>query len=87
MGRAFPFTGKYDLAALNEMGVGPHSLKERVRELGGNLVLDSSPQGVRLVFTLPLEPSRQSPPSPERSHEDGPMSAPGQRAPKADGME
>ena len=85
-GHGFPFTGKYDLAALNEMGVGPHSLKERVRELGGNLVLDSSPQGVRLVFTLPLEPSRQSPPSPERVQQDGAMSAPRQRAPKADRM-
>ena len=85
-GQGFPFTGEYDLASLNEMGVGPHSLKERVREMGGHLVLDSSPQGVRLVITLPLEPSRQSPHSSERSQEDGPMSAPGQRAPKADRM-
>ena len=61
-GHGFPFTGKFDLAALNEMGIGPHSLKERVGLLGGQLLLESSVQGVRLVIIVPLDRSRQAPP-------------------------
>jgi signal transduction histidine kinase len=55
-GRGFPFSGSYDLAALNAMGRGPLTLRERVAELGGGLQLDSSQTGVRVVVTLPLAP-------------------------------
>jgi signal transduction histidine kinase len=74
-GHGFPFTGKFDLAALNEMGVGPHSLKERVTTLGGELMLDSSPQGVRLIVTIPLDRPRQSS-TPSPPQEDRPLSPP-----------
>ena len=53
-GKGFPFSGSYDLAALNAMGKGPLTLKERVAELSGHLQLDSSETGVRVVVTLPL---------------------------------
>jgi signal transduction histidine kinase len=55
-GHGFPFHGFYDLAALNEMGVGPKTLKERVAALGGTLVIDSTGRGARLAIGLPLSP-------------------------------
>jgi len=53
-GKGFPFSGSYDLAALNAMRAGPLTLKERVAELRGNLRLESSQAGTRVVVTLPL---------------------------------
>lgn len=53
-GKGFPFSGSYDLAALNAMGRGPLTLKERVAELRGDLQLDSNKTGARVVVTLPL---------------------------------
>ena len=53
-GRGFPFTGRYNLATLVEMGTGPHSIKDRIRDLSGQLEVDSSAQGARLIMTLPV---------------------------------
>ena len=47
-------TFNYDDRALTEAGVGPFSLRERVRELGGLLGVKSSPAGVDLQIELPL---------------------------------
>ena len=47
-------TFSYDDKGLAEAGVGPFSLRERVRELGGLLGLKSSPVGVDLQIQLPV---------------------------------
>lgn len=53
-GKGFPFRGRYDLAALDEMHAGPLSLKERTSRLGGSMLIDSSETGSHLEITLPL---------------------------------
>ena len=53
-GCGFPFRGRYDLAALTTLNLGPVTLKERIASLGGALVIDSSETGARLHITLPL---------------------------------
>ncbi len=53
-GRGFPFRGVYDLPALNRMGVGPVSLRERVGVLGGSLRIESRDAGATLEIGLPL---------------------------------
>jgi signal transduction histidine kinase len=55
-GRGFPFHGKYNLWALNEMNQGPWTLKERVAELRGDLTLQTADTGTELMITLPLVP-------------------------------
>lgn len=54
-GRGFPFAGRYDLAALQQMRQGPGTLKARVASLGGDLVIDSSPAGAHLDIRFPCE--------------------------------
>jgi signal transduction histidine kinase len=56
-GKGFPFSGSYDLAALNASGRGPLTLKERVAELHGELQLESGETGARVMITLPLAPA------------------------------
>jgi signal transduction histidine kinase len=53
-GRGFPFAGRYDLAALDRAGVGPRTLKERARTLGGTLAVDSSRSGATVEIRLPV---------------------------------
>lgn len=53
-GRGFSFRGRHDLAALNEMQVGPTTLKERVAHLGGTLVIDSHDHGSEVEIRLPV---------------------------------
>jgi signal transduction histidine kinase len=53
-GRGFPFRGSYDLEALNRMNAGPLTLKERVAELGGEMIVVSSETGAEILMTLPL---------------------------------
>ena len=52
-GKGYPFAGSFDLAALAEMGKGPLILCERVGALRGNLLLETSNAGTRLVMSLP----------------------------------
>lgn len=51
-GHGFPFHGRFDLAALDEMRRGPATLKERVASLGGEMILLSSPGGARLEIRI-----------------------------------
>ena len=53
-GHGFPFSGRYDLDALQQMSAGPDSLKDRILDLSGRLEIDSSATGARLVMTLPV---------------------------------
>jgi signal transduction histidine kinase len=53
-GHGFPFRGRYDHVALEELRRGPISLKERIASLGGSLAIDSSEAGARLEITVPL---------------------------------
>ncbi len=55
-GRGFPFRGTFDLQALNAMNQGPLTLKERVAELQGRLLLRTSDTGTELSIELPLVP-------------------------------
>ncbi|MGN6187047.1 MAG: sensor histidine kinase, partial [Thermoanaerobaculia bacterium] len=52
-GRGFPFEGRYDLAQLAELRRGPWSLKERVADRGGELVLDTTSAGTHIAIRLP----------------------------------
>ena len=51
-GKGFPFHGEFDLQMLDELRRGPVTLKERVASLGGELVLQSSEAGVKLLIRL-----------------------------------
>ncbi len=53
-GRGFPFTGRLTLTELDDLHRGPTVIKERVRAIGGDLVVESSPgHGSRLEITVP----------------------------------
>jgi signal transduction histidine kinase len=52
-GSGFPFRGTFDLRTLNEMNVGPLTLRERVAGLNGDLHLRSSDSGTGLLIRLP----------------------------------
>jgi signal transduction histidine kinase len=53
-GRGFEFEGRYTLDELDDARRGPLVIKERVRQLGGTLVLDSAPgRGSRLEIAIP----------------------------------
>ena len=53
-GRGFPFTGRLSLTELDDLHRGPTVIKERVRAIGGDLVIESSPgHGSRLEVTVP----------------------------------
>jgi len=51
-GRGFPFHGRYDQKELEAMRAGPRSLRERIVEKRGSLVLESSAEGARLTIGL-----------------------------------
>jgi signal transduction histidine kinase len=53
-GRGFPFGGRHELEALEEMGNGPRTLKERVSALKGRLAVESSARGAVIEVTLPI---------------------------------
>jgi len=54
-GGGFPFSGAFNLDELELMRMGPASIKRRVRMLGGDLLLQSSPgQGASLEISVPL---------------------------------
>ncbi len=53
-GRGFPFAGRFTLEELNELKMGPASICRRVRELGGELAVDSRPgEGATLWMRFP----------------------------------
>jgi signal transduction histidine kinase len=54
-GCGFSFSGTYSQRALEEQGLGPVSISERTRALGGTLTIDSSPgSGSTLRVDIPL---------------------------------
>ena len=54
-GHGFPFSGTYSQRALEEKGLGPVSIGERTRALGGTLTIDSTPgSGATLRVDIPL---------------------------------
>jgi len=56
-GHGFPFRGRYDLATLTALGLGPATLKERVALLDGRLTIDSTERGTRLEISIPAAPA------------------------------
>jgi signal transduction histidine kinase len=53
-GRGFPFTGRLNLTELDELRRGPTVIKERVRAVGGDLLIESNPgRGAKLEITVP----------------------------------
>jgi signal transduction histidine kinase len=53
-GKGFDFSGRLTLPELDAARVGPLVIKERVRTIGGELTLDSTPgRGTRLEITFP----------------------------------
>ncbi len=54
-GRGFRFGGKYSLDELETLRLGPNSIKQRMRALGGDVVLESQPgHGTNLKLKIPL---------------------------------
>lgn len=53
-GHGFPFAGRFTLTDLDEFRRGPTVIKERVRAIGGDMVIESTPgHGSRLEITIP----------------------------------
>jgi signal transduction histidine kinase len=53
-GRGFPFTGRLTLSELDDLHRGPTVIKERIRAIGGDMVIESTPgHGARLEITVP----------------------------------
>jgi signal transduction histidine kinase len=53
-GAGFPFSGRFNLNDLDRLGIGPVSIKRRVRLLDGELSIDSKPgAGARLQIQVP----------------------------------
>jgi len=53
-GKGFPFAGRFCLTELDDCRRGPTVIKERVRAVGGDLVIESAPgRGSRLEITVP----------------------------------
>ena len=54
-GRGFFFSGSYSLEELDLLRIGPRSIKQRVRALGGDLTLESNPgHGSNMRIAIPL---------------------------------
>jgi len=54
-GQGFPFSGAFDLEEMQRLGIGPASIQRRVRELKGEMVLESQPRlGSRLRMRIPV---------------------------------
>lgn len=54
-GQGFPFQGEMQDDELKSAGIGPRSLQERARAMGGRVTLQSSPRGARLGIDLPMD--------------------------------
>ncbi len=53
-GQGFPFGGRFRLAELDDLRRGPTVIKERVRAVGGDLLIESTPgRGSRLEIIVP----------------------------------
>lgn len=53
-GNGFPFAGRFTLRELDCLRRGPAVMKERIRAIGGDLVIESTPgHGSRLEITIP----------------------------------
>ena len=58
-GAGFHFSGSHSLEELNRLRIGPVSIKQRARQLGASLVVDSTPgRGARLQLRVPLAGSK-----------------------------
>jgi signal transduction histidine kinase len=54
-GSGFPFAGKYTLEEMEMLGIGPMSIKRRVRSLNGDMHVDSRPgRGAALHLSVPV---------------------------------
>ncbi len=53
-GRGFPFHGRMHLRELNERGLAPSSLSERVTQLNGEMTIDSSEEGSSIEVSIPM---------------------------------
>ena len=54
-GRGFSFSGRYTSEDLDKLRLGPISIKERTRSVGGTLTVDSNPgHGARLTIEIPV---------------------------------
>ncbi len=55
-GRGFSFSGRYTSEELDRLRLGPISIKERTRSVGGTLTVESNPgHGARLTVEIPFQ--------------------------------
>ena len=60
-GEGFNFSGSYSLEELDRLRIGPISIKQRARQLGASLRLESHPgHGSRLLLRVPLASPKSS---------------------------
>ena len=52
-GRGFPFVGRLGFEELKARDLGPRTLRARLGELGGELTVNSGPDGARVEMFLP----------------------------------
>jgi signal transduction histidine kinase len=60
-GCGFPFRGRMAATKLAELNQGPFNLAQRVKALGGKLVIDSRDAGATLEMSMPIRAPRTSP--------------------------
>ena len=54
-GLGFSFSGRYSSEELDRLRLGPISIKERTRSVGGTLTVESNPgHGARLTIVIPI---------------------------------
>ncbi len=55
-GEGFSFSGRHTLEEMDRMRIGPVSIKQRARQMGADLEVESTPgHGSRLILRVPLE--------------------------------
>ena len=57
-GKGFHFSGRHALEEMDRLKIGPVSIKQRARQMGADLTVESTPgHGARLILRVPLPPA------------------------------
>ncbi len=60
-GKGFQFSGRHSLEEMDHLKIGPVSIKQRARQMGADLTLESTPgHGARLILKVPVPPASGS---------------------------
>ncbi len=57
-GAGFKFTGRFNLDEMDQLRIGPVSIKRRAKQMGAELTVESTPgRGSRLMLRVPVQPA------------------------------